>query len=327
MTIRSRAILDITFAASLWGVPSLFIHYFRLYLDADTQNFWRYFSALVFLVLYGWYSGARMIYRDVRVLARVVLTAAVLVGYQTCYSLSLYHAKPALVSLLIQMELIVAVGLSCVFFGDERRVARSPWFIAGACAALAGAVGMVLFSHEFATGGAGGVAWKDFVIAIALVGGAAVLWGSYSVGIKICLQVMPPFSAFFHVETLATVAFLLIGLARGELGEIARAPVSVTLMVFFTGVGCIAVAHVFYTRAIQRLGVSVCNTVILTCPIVTAVASWVVFGEHLRALQIVSAVVLLGGAAAAIRANEGGRQAAPVNDVTKKPGQSDIPLH
>ena len=326
MTTRSRAILDITFVAVLWGVPSLFIHYFRLFLSADTQNCWRYVSALLFLLLYGWWSGERLIHRDLRVLGRAAVAAVLLVGYQTCYTLSLYHAKPALVSLLIQTELIVAVGVSCAFFADERCVARSPWFIAGASAALCGAAGMVLFSREFAAGGAGGLAWKDFVVGIALVGGAAALWGGYSVGIKYCLQIMSPFCAFFHVAVLATVAFLIVGPARGDLGAVARAPVSVMLMVFLTGVGCIGVAHIFYARAIQRLGVSVCNTVILSSPIITTVASRAVFGERLTALQIVSAAALLGGAAAAIRARGGGNGAASVADAAKKPGQSGRPL-
>jgi len=311
MIARRRAILAISFTAILWGLPSLFIHYFTRYFDADTQNFWRYLSALAFLYLYGWWSGETTICRDRRALVRILVAAIMLITYQVCFTSSLYRAMPALVSLLIQIELVAAIVLSCLFFPDERRVARSPWFLLGASAALAGAVGMVVFSRGFAAHGTPGEAWNNLAIAVALVVGAAVLWAGYSVAIKWCLAVAPPFSAFTSVATMATVTFLLFSATRGTIGAILQTPPLVVLAIFLSGIGCIAIAQILYVRAIQQLGVSVCNTVILTSPIVAAVASRFLFSERLTRWQVLSAAVLLAGAAAAIQAQNRRRTVSP----------------
>jgi drug/metabolite transporter (DMT)-like permease len=301
MTTRRQAVLYIALTTILWGVPALFIHHFAEYFDAHTQNFWRYFSALLFLVVYGRLAGERWTLGSWRAYLRAALAATVLVLYQTCFTKSLYRALPAFTVLLIQFELIVAVGLSCAFFADERRVARSGWFIVGGCAALVGAVGMVVFSREYGGATAAGDR-ANLLIAVALVGGAAVFWAGYSVAIKWCLQTTPPFAAFANVEAMATVMFLILAVRFGNPGQLAHVPASIATLVVLSGVGCIAVAHIFYTQAIHRLGVLVCNTVILATPIMTAVPSWILFGERLTLLQILSAVVLIGGAAGAIQA-------------------------
>jgi len=302
MSERRKAIFFIFLTTVVWGVPPLFIHYFALHLDAHTQNFWRYVSALLFLVIYGFWRGELRADGGLRGLVRPAAAAALLVVYQTCFTLSLYYAMPALISLLIQLELIAAIALSCVFFSEERRIATSVWFIAGAVAALSGAVGMVVFSPDFRASGPEAVRRTTLLLAVALVGGAALFWGSYSVAIKWCLEVLPPFPAFIRVETMATGAFLVLSLLLGKPGEVFHAPPDIGILVFLSGALCIGLAHIFYTSAISVLGVVVCSTVILACPVVTAVASRIVFGERLAVLQTVSAAVLLAGAALSLQA-------------------------
>jgi len=309
MTTQRRAILYITLTTLLWGLPSLFIHYFASYLDADSQNFWRYLAAMAFLLLYGWWSGEEVVCRQGQALIRVAVTAALLVAYQYCYTESLYYAKPALVSLLIQLELIVAISLSCLFFPDERRVARSPWFILGACAAMAGAVGMVVFSRECAAAEAQPADWAKLAFAVSLVVGAAALWGAYSVAVKWSLEQVSPFSLFTNVATLAALFFLMLAGLQGRPGAIAHMSAGGILAVIGSGIACIAVAQVLYLSAIRGLGVGICNTVILASPIVAVALSPFLFGEQLTWLQVLSAIVLLSGAVAAVRANGGRRKA------------------
>jgi drug/metabolite transporter (DMT)-like permease len=117
--------------------------------------------------------------------------------------------------------------------------------------------------------------------------------------------------------------FLILSVARGNLGAIATMPPLAVLLVFLSGVGCIAIAQVLYARAIQQLGVAVCNTVILSSPIVAALASRIIFDERLTGRQVISALVLLGGAAAAIQARNRGRpQAVMFSDAAKNAGQA-----
>lgn len=301
MQTRQQAIFGIGSVAFLWGLPALFIHYFGLHFDAHTQNFWRYLVALAFLVVYGFWTRRLRLNGIPGALGRISLAALALVCYQVCFTTSLYVGRPALVGLLIQLELIVALGLSCVFFADERRTVASPWFVMGAAATMAGAAGMVVFSPQFSAGPGSGGEWHNLWGAVALVAGAAAFWGCYSVAIKWSLEVVSPFSAFIAVEVIATAAFLILGLCFGRLDGIFEAPGFVLALVFFSAIGCIGLAQVLYTAAIQRLGVVVCNTVILGSPVVTAFFSRIFFKEHLTVLQIVSAAVLLFGAGAAVQ--------------------------
>lgn len=235
-------------------------------------------------------------------LTRLLAAAIALTAYQTFFAASLYHAKPAFVSLMIQLELIVAIGLSCLFFADERLVVRSPWFILGALATFAGAVGMVVFGREFTSGAAGTVARRELLAAVMLVGSAAALWGVYSVAIKWCLQSMAYYGAFFTIELLCTASFLVLAVGSGELRGVRLMPGSVVALMVGSGIACIAIAHILYMRAMLRLGVVVCNTVILASPVVAAIASRLLFAERLTVLQGLSGGLILAGAAAAVHA-------------------------
>ncbi|MBM3333416.1 DMT family transporter, partial [Candidatus Sumerlaeota bacterium] len=297
MNPRQRAILDISLVAILWGIPPLFIRYFTAYLDAHSQNFLRYLTAWLFLLIYGLLSGQEILPRRRAGYLRLFVAAVAVVIYQTFFTLSLYRAMPTVVSLLVQLELIVAIALSCAFFRDERRVALSPWFICGAIGALAGAVGVVVFSEQFAEAGAQPEAWENLAGGALLVVGAAVFWGAYSVAVKWSAQAISPFRLFFFVATMAAIMFFALGVAVGDLAAIGKLPLSVGLLVCMTGVACIGIAHVLYARSIVWLGVSVCNTVILASPIVVMAISPLVFGERLTGLQILCAMLLLVGAA------------------------------
>jgi drug/metabolite transporter (DMT)-like permease len=322
MTERQKGVLAISTTALLWGLPALFIHYIAAYLEPHTQNFWRYLSALFFLVAYGVYTR-QLRFSVGRGLWRTAASATILFFYQTCFTNSLYRGMPAMISLLIQLALIVSVALSCLFFADERRLARSPLYIAGAAATILGAAGMVVFSPALA-GSGGEPARENLLVAVTLVIGAAILWGCYSVSVKWCLQALPPFSVLINIELIATTLFLLAGLRFGRIGSIAHAPGSVIALVIGTGVVCIAVAHILYTGAIHRLGVVVCNTVILASPVVAAVCSRIFYHEQLAGLQIVSGAALLAGAAAAIQARRRFERPAPIPlEESEKTGQTE----
>jgi drug/metabolite transporter (DMT)-like permease len=161
---------------------------------------------------------------------------------------------------------------------------------------------MVVFSRERAASGVNAAEWENLVTAVGLVAGAACLWGVYAVAIKWCMRVLPPSSAFLRVLTFSTFGFLVLAPVVGTPGAVVRLPLWVGALVFFSGILCIAVAHLLYSPAIQRLGVAVCSIVILASPVVAATASRVLFDDPLTPLQVLSAVVLLGGAAAAIHA-------------------------
>jgi hypothetical protein len=66
----------------------------------------------------------------------------------------------------------------------------------------------------------------------------------------------------------------------------------------------IALGHVFYYAAMARLGVAVASAVIQLAPFLGGAASVVIFHEVLTSGQWTSGLVLLGGAALLLRAEQ-----------------------
>ena len=71
-----------------------------------------------------------------------------------------------------------------------------------------------------------------------------------------------------------------------------------------SGVLSIALSHVFYYTAINQIGPTIPSLVLLATPFFELTASHLVFGEVLSSVQIVFGLILLGGSALAIWAQE-----------------------
>lgn len=166
------------------------------------------------------------------------------------------------------------------------RLPRAAW--AGLGIALAGTAIVIV-------AGSGRVALEAATLrGNVLVLGAAVLFGAYTVFNRPALdRVSPTGLAFFG---LATMLPLLYGLALPHFGATDwSAPAAVWAALAFTGAIGTGIAFVWWNAGIREIGPSRTGVYGNAVPIVALVAAVALLGEPVTPLQLLGAVLIVGG--------------------------------
>jgi drug/metabolite transporter (DMT)-like permease len=107
--------------------------------------------------------------------------------------------------------------------------------------------------------------------------------------------------SFGLVSSITSALLLPLTFAFGKIGTPLHAGAHVNLILIFSAVSCITLAHVLYYVAIREVGVALAQTLQLLCPAgAMGLSAWI-FGERLSHAQIWSAAILLLGAFLAMR--------------------------
>ncbi|MDP3386172.1 MAG: DMT family transporter [Eubacteriales bacterium] len=98
---------------------------------------------------------------------------------------------------------------------------------------------------------------------------------------------------------VAFIPFLFFETVRWDLLN-----TTITLNFFFLAVLCSAVASYFYMYALNHLGVSIAAVFMNLIPVVTFIASFIIFGQTMTFIQIIGAVVVIGAVTVVTRQHE-----------------------
>lgn len=273
-----------------WSCVPLFLRYFADEIDAWTSNGWRYgFAALVWapLAIYASRRGiaGRAIWKA------ALIPAAFNCVAQVCFTWAHYMIDPGLLTFGLRIQIIcVAVG-AYLLFPSERLIIRSPAYLIGFALVLTGVLGTaILGDNPFAGAHASG-------FALAALSGA--LFAGYALGVKRCLAGVNPVVAFSLISqyTGATMIalMLLLGASAGA-GAITALTVTQFWLLILSSILGIALGHVFYYIAIDKLGVAISSGVIQLQPFIVAVGSYFLFDEVLTFPQWISGAIAVAGA-------------------------------
>ena len=309
---RAFGVFCLVLSASIWAATPLFVKYFSLQgIEADVQNLFRYLSATMGLWLLVLTRFPREAVRALKRWPIFLLPVSINCIFQVTMVSGLYRQSiyPGLMSLLSKSSTIFAVVLAFLIFRDERRTILSRRYLIGCALGVAGVVGVVMCAAE---------ARADFNEGVFLVVLASFLWACYTLAMKRVVKGTRPLVAFTVIATWTTLFFLLLAVARSHPARFfSTVSMRDQVLVFVSGVLCIAVTHSLYFRAVERLGIAICASFLLIQPLITGVLSWFVFKETLTAGQMLMGVVLLTGAYLVIRA---GRDQ-PASAVTVRAGK------
>ncbi|MFN0011601.1 MAG: DMT family transporter [Phycisphaerales bacterium] len=306
-----------------WASIPLFLKFFArpdpvtgvALIDAWTANGWRYGMSAVFwlpLLAVAFYKGK---------LPRAIFVAAAVptvfnVAGQTCFAWCPYFLDPGFFTFVFRVQIVfVALGAYMLFPG-ERAALRSARFWVGAALVVAGSTGLVIFGKGL---GSGHSLW-----AIALAVASGGLFAGYGLGVRYFMHQYPAVLAFGIIcqYTAVCVVAMMLVLGTDHGGVVLTFSGFNWLVLVASSMIGIALSHVAYYAAIQRLGVSVSMGIIQLQPVLTAAAS-VLFGwEQLAPLQWVSGVVGVGGAVLVLMAGKKSGPAPPSAPVT--PPTSDL---
>ncbi len=299
--VATSAILGVLLC---WSSTPLWIKYFTGYFDPFSQNVFRYFFAILFWMPF-------LIRRHVRggvpryVWVFALFPAVPNMIMQTFWAWSLYYLDAGVMALLARTGVIWSTMLSMVFFADERGLLRSKRFWTGLTCGMCGAVGVLVlkpgFLHALRT--------ADMSVRLTLIGAlmvtsATALWSVYAVMVRLKMRGVDPRIAFATIASETTLGLAIIAVVFGKPFQIVNVPLGVVGMVAASGWICIALAHVFYYTAIQRIGVAVPSAVLQLTPFAVLTGSYFLFGERFSAGQLGAGVVLVMGAGLALWAQD-----------------------
>jgi len=282
-------------ALCCWSLGPIFIAQLTGHVDSWTQNALRYSVACLFwlpALVYFMRTGRF----DKRTWRLAALPAVANVAMQSLWAATFYYVGPAFAVLLSKTSVLWVAGFSLILFADERPLARSGRFWGGMALALTGVFGVLYFKEDFtashmATG-----------VLIALV--CAFMWGIYTVSVKVAFREIDSRIGFGVISIYTVIGLWLVALPFGKPAQCASMPLSGWLVVVVSGITGIALGHVFYYTTIKRIGATIPSLVILAQPLVVFSISSVAFRERLNGLQLLFGLVLLGGAALSVWAQE-----------------------
>ena len=277
--------LTVTLTLVGWSSVPLFLRYFADHIDAWTSNGWRYgFSALLWapLLVVGALRG-----RLPAGLWRAAIVPSIVNSVsQVTFVWAHYRIDPGLLSFGLRSQMLFAAVGAYLMFASERRVIRSPMYLLGMVAVMAGTGGSVLMGRN-PTDGA-----EAQGIVLALASGA--LFAGYALAVRRYMSEFGSIVAFAAISQYTAAAMVALMFLLGRHGglEVVEMSVRDIAMLLISAVIGIALGHVFYYMSIARLGVAVSSGVLQLHPFGVGVASYYVFNEVLTRAQWIS-----GGAA------------------------------
>ena len=282
-------------ALSFWSLGPIFIKYLTGYLDSWTQNLLRYSVACLFWLPFLLLSirAGRL---DKKIWRRALAPAAANIVMQSLWAAAYYYIGPAFMVLLTKTNIIWIAGFSLIFFAEERALVRSKCFWAGLTLSAIGLIGVMYFKVDVAEV----KALTGIVIALA----AALMWGVYTVSVKIAFRQIDSRSGFSVISIYTVAGLGAAALLFGKPADCVRMGAWQWACVVISGILCIAFAHVLYYAALRRIGATIPALVILAQPFIVLAISHTLFGESLGVMQLVFGAVLLAGAALAIWAQQ-----------------------
>ncbi|MCX7805469.1 MAG: DMT family transporter [Planctomycetota bacterium] len=290
-----RSYWPIMLSCALWAWPMVIIKLLqRQGFDLHTQNFFRYLAASVTLQAVGWAMDPAAMRRCFRDAGKFVVPAILASVFQIVWVMGVYKSMPAAGALLTRSTVLWGLLFSFLFFPEERRMMRSPFFIAGTAAAIAGLCGFIL--SRPASGSDPG----EYSLGLVFLAVSAILWAGYGISIKFFLRGVPPVAAFATTASLACAILLIPALLAGNPAHIIRVPAGWSLLLLVSGPLFIGGTQVLMIESIRRVGVAATNVITLSIPLFTAASSFAVLGETLTARQWLFGLMLIGGLAAVV---------------------------
>lgn len=279
-----------------WTSIPLFLKHFASMIDPWTANGWRYgFSALLWVPVLIIGSARRTLPPG---LWRAALVPSLFnAAAQVCFAIAPYMVGPGLMTFSMRLQIVFLTTGAALFFPAERRIIKSPGFIAGISMVLIGTCITLLLKPD----GLGGGTAKGIALAIT----AGFLYAAYGLSVRHFMHGMKPFPAFAAVSQYTALVIVILMFIWGDkqsptdlvggMHALDLSALQFGLLLLSSVIG-IGLGHTMYFASIARLGLAVSSGVVQLQPITVSVCSYFLFGELLTPGQWAGGLVAIAGA-------------------------------
>jgi drug/metabolite transporter (DMT)-like permease len=209
---------------------------------------------------------------------------------QLLFGLAPYYVDPGLMTFSLRLQIVFVTVGAALLFPAERRIVRTPMFLAGLAIVFLGTMGTIAFKP----GGLGGGTSIGIIMSV----GSGLLYACYSLAVRHYMQGMNPLVAFAAISQYTAIGLLIPMFIYGRDHGMHALDLSASLfalLVLSSLIG-IGLGHTFYYISIARLGVAVSAGVIQLQPFLVAAASFFMFNERLTIAQWSSGAAAVLGA-------------------------------
>lgn len=280
-------------AVVCWVPGPPILKYLANYVDFWTQNFLRYFAAMIILlpVLFAAIRNKKI---DSSIWLKALLPTLPNIASQCLWTAAFYYINPAFMTLLGQSQILWTAAVMMIFFADERPLFYSRRFWLGTIAAVIGLIGIIVLKNDFAA--------RASLIGITISLCWAVTWSLYTTAAKVAFRKTDSTAGFAVVSLYTAPCLAVLALVFGKVSQCSAMTSSVWIYLLISAVSSIVLSHSFYYAAIKRIGATIPSLVILAEPFLILIVTHIVFGEFLSSAQWVFGIILIAGAAVAIYA-------------------------
>ncbi len=280
-----KGYLIVLLLAVLWSFPPIIITVLGGYFDAFSQNFYRFFSAAVFLIIISYLHKKDEFIATLRNLRQFILPFSLISLFQTLFVIGIYLTSPAITAFVSKLDVVFVVIFAYFMFKDERMIIMHKEFLVPALLAFVGVIGVVL-----GKGGEIGITSGALIIVF-----AAMLWGLYINTVKKAVSHINPLIAVTFIYSLSTIVLLGIALVFGKMESILSAPVEINLLLIISGILFVGIANAMNYFVIKDIGASLTANFLLITPFLTALFSNIILGEEITIVQLFFGLILLTG--------------------------------
>ena len=271
----------------LWSQAPIAIKYLSAYFDVNTQNFFRYILAGLFLVALYY----KEIIHEIHKLSflSLIIPATLLFLYQTAFVTGIYLTTATIAALLLRLTVIFTSFFAYLFFKEERAIITSKSFIVGTAIAMIGATLIVITSGQIIDNSNVNILGSILIVL------SDILWSLYLISVKMNLRNTNPQVLSSLLITLAGTFFLPISLIKKSIFAVLHAPPFANLLIIISGIMFVGVGNLLNYIAINELGVAIPSALQLASPLLTAISSIVIFHEEMPLSKIISGMFIMSG--------------------------------
>lgn len=271
-----------------WSILPVLLKYFTRTFDSWTVNGARYLFALLF-----WLPHVIMHRRD-KLPGRNIWKDAFppafvhLVG-QVLFAMTPYYNDATVINFVSRSGFVFATAFGFALLKEERVLARSRLFWSGFAGTLAGLWIMYV----------GGVGTPTTSLAgMLLLIGAAACWGLYSVLIRKFMHGYSVRQSYGVISLYAGPGVIALMFVFGDWRALTGATATQWSLIALSGIMGLALGHVFFFRAIHRIGPIISEGSLLLLPFLTALLAFFTLHERMSRAEWIGGMILVASCAA-----------------------------
>lgn len=291
------AILAELLTIFLWSLGNIFIAYLNLFFDNYTQNFFRYLSAAVTLLLFSLVFNKDKYFSSLKNLRALVIPIITVFIFQIFNVYGIVFTTPTVATLITRLSVIFVDIFSFFLFSEERLTLTNKNFIVGTLLSFLGVFGVVLVGSSLFYSN------EMFFVGVVFLVFTSILWAVYIVSIKVALRNSDPLSTTTNVFLISGIMYLPFSIFTGGIYKVFSEDLTINFLLVISGILSIGIGNFLNYYAIQELGASLSTNLQLLIPIVTGILSVITLNEPMPFNKVVFSLLTLVGCWLVIKAS------------------------